>query len=108
MGGSRREFLRAGLGALWAGSSRMAATAATAGKAGTLFIFATEFVGMQGTFAIDPEDGTWRRVTEAGNPTARVSPDGRTLAYVVVRGRGKGIWLQDTAGADEPRHVIDL
>src|SRR5262249_53925395 len=53
---------------------------------------------------------TWRQVTDVGNPTARVAPDGRTIAFVRVPQQGerdKGIWTVDALGGD-PVRVTDI
>jgi Tol biopolymer transport system component len=65
-----------------------------------------------GTFEIDARSGTWRKVTDEGNAGARVSPDGRTLAYTkparLSDAKQVGIWLCDTRDPGEPRRIWDV
>src|SRR4051794_15924150 len=59
---------------------------------------------LRGVVAIDPNDGTWRRIAEEVHQQARVSPDGRRLAVRrFSRGRpDPGLWVYDTTGEKDP------
>jgi Tol biopolymer transport system component len=112
----RRDWLRgtlaAGLGvAAW---GRASAAVGVGRASGTLYVHARDFLGrdgLAGVFAINLADATWRQVAPGASPTARVSPDGRWLAYT-SSGRPdepeRGLWLRPTDGDDEPRRISDL
>src|SRR5262245_12632199 len=68
--------------------------------------------GLNGILAIDPEAATWARVTTAGNARARVSPDGRLLAYLKFdasspRPETTTTWVLDLRGDGRDVQVFD-
>jgi Tol biopolymer transport system component len=72
---------------------------------------AREFTGF---LAIDPTDGTWRKVADFpegdGQVTpymARVSPDRRAVAFPRSVGLGGDVWVLDLQGGGKPRRVFD-
>ena len=69
---------------------------------------------LTGVFAIDPKDGSWRKVADLPDDpglhfwSARFSPDGRVVAFPrpgppAVR----GIWLLDLEEDAKPRRILD-
>jgi Tol biopolymer transport system component len=54
--------------------------------------------------AIDPGDGESRTIVSGCADRARVSPDGRNVAFA----RGGGLWVRKLSGDAEPRQVADL
>jgi Tol biopolymer transport system component len=54
--------------------------------------------------AIDPNDGESRVIFEGSSDRARVSPDGRNVAY----SRAEGLWVRGLSGDSEPQRVADL
>jgi dipeptidyl aminopeptidase/acylaminoacyl peptidase len=114
----RRSFLATGLGAVAAlpisHAPGSAGCSATLSDEGRIFAYAWIAHGQareEGIVAINPADGTWRMITQQGNPAARVSPDGRSIVYSSA-GSGdeakKGLWICDTKGEDDSKRVSDL
>lgn len=115
---TRRDALRLGLGIpiAWAGAfTNVSRGDGAAERPSERIYFDGELIldteRLKGTFAVDPETGTWVRITTEGNPTAQVSPDGRWLAfsrYVQDGNKKRGLWVCDIRGAVEPRRIADL
>ncbi len=84
MATTRRGVLRLGLGGLAASAWSAFGDEAKAG--GTIFAHVEEMIvggeTIRGVLAIDPDQGTWTSVLKGAGPTARVSPDGRTIASI--------------------------
>lgn len=112
-GPSRRDILRLGVAA-WAGPGLLAALAGGAEeKAGRIYAFA-EFPDLdkpvEGIIAIDPERATWELIpgTEMASQHARVTPDGRFLAYAIppIAGPARtGVWVRPVRGEFEPIRI---
>jgi dipeptidyl aminopeptidase/acylaminoacyl peptidase len=115
---TRRDALRLGLGIpiAWAGACATASRGDDVAEKPSkrIYFYGELIVGterLKGTFAVDPDAGTWVRITTEGNPLARVSPDGRRLAFVKGAGsaeKERGIWTCSTRGDDEPNRITDL
>jgi Tol biopolymer transport system component len=61
-------------------------------------------------YAVDLATGQWDRVADRGR-WARVSPDGKTIAFMRFQPRSQdpdGVWVGDARGAEEPRRVVDF
>ncbi len=112
-GRSRRPRLRLGFAA-WAIAVLLAGAAVGADEnAGKIYAYA-EFPDLdkpvKGIIAIDPERTTWELIpgTEAASPMARVTPDGRFLAYAVSLTAGPdkvGVWVRPVRGEFEPIRI---
>lgn len=80
---------------------------------GVLFVHAQKFGGLSevdGVFAVNLRDNTWRQVSNEGRPYSRVSPDGRWLAFASAGGkdqRKRGVWLLPLDDGAEPKHITD-
>ncbi len=64
--------------------------------------------GLDGAFAIDLGNNSWRQVSADARPFSRVSPDGQWLATSSdgrAKQRARGVWLDATDGLAEPRHL---
>jgi WD40 repeat protein len=103
---TRRDALRLGLGVpiAWAGACATASRGDDVAEKPSkrIYFYGELSLGTgrhNGTFAIDPESGTWVRITTEGNHASQVSPDGRWLAfsrYVQEGKKQRGLWVCDT------------
>lgn len=118
-GVKRRDVLRFGLGATIAwGLGSFADLARGVEDAERsperIFFYGELIVGaerLRGTFAVDPEAGTWVRIMPEGTGWTSVSPDGRTMAYARYKLGGEkepGTWTRGTRGDDEPRRISEI
>src|SRR5262249_35781365 len=94
--------LSCGLRARDAGGQEEAAGAQRArpGRPGKIYLMTVGDDVMRGAVAVDPNDGTWRKIASEPHQQARVSPDGRKLAIRrFLRGEpDPGLWIYDTTG----------
>jgi beta-lactamase regulating signal transducer with metallopeptidase domain/Tol biopolymer transport system component len=60
---------------------------------------------LSAVFAIDPNTGAWKKITDQGH-RGRVSPDGQTLAFSMFPAKDE-IWSCDTQGSNNPGRICD-
>jgi len=78
-------------------------------RAGHIYLMAVGDDPLRGAVAIDPNDGSWRKIANEIHQQARVSPDGRRLAIRrFLRGTpDPGLWIYDTTGEKDAFRVSE-
>jgi Tol biopolymer transport system component len=107
---SRRDCLRLGVvgaGALALPGLRRAGAVPPPERPGRIFVTART-IGARGTpsalIAVDPKEGTWTEVLDKPVNRPRVSPDGKTIAYI----HEGALWTRDLDGANEPKRLMEI
>lgn len=82
---------------------------------GRLFVYTSnrgpEHANLNGLGVIDLKSGTWSKITAEGNPSARVSPDERYIAYFRAQPQNlakTGVWLLELGVEHEPKRIFEF
>ena len=101
---SRRDWLAGTTGALaWAKFAKGSLEPKDTSRIFASIRFAHDH-GKNGVYAIDPEEGSWTQIGQTYVSQARVSPDGKLLAWSKQSDQGvhEGILLRDLSGEETP------